>query len=97
MLRSVSRSLPKAATDTQNESLNLCRRLLTTYDEIAPMVRAGLYEFGKDPNADAAYSLFPDLDRYLTEQSDGIDIAFDYLNGLLEPARISGAAPSEAA
>ena len=96
VLRSVSRSLPKAASDAQNSSLNLCRRLLTTYEEIAPMVRAGLYEFGKDPNADAAYTLFPELDRYLTEQSDGIEIAFDYLNGLLEPARISGA-PSEAA
>ena len=96
VLRSVSRSLPKAASDAQNEALNLFRRLLTTYDEIAPMVRAGLYEFGKDPNADVAYTLFPDLDRYLTENSDGIETAFDYLNGLMVPAR-AGGAPLEAA
>ncbi len=55
------------------------------------MVRAGLYEFGKDPNADVAYTLFPDLDRYLTEQSDNIETAFDYLNGLMQPAMSSGA------
>ena len=86
VLRSVSRALPKAATDAQNMSLQTYRQLMTTYDEIAPMVRAGLYEFGKDPKADIAYTLFPDLDRYLTEPSDGIEIAFDYLNGLLVPA-----------
>ena len=86
VLRSVSRSLPKAATEAQNQSLNLFRSLLTTYDEIAPMVRAGLYEFGKDPKADLAYSLFPDLDRYLTEKSDGIETAYAYLEGLLQPA-----------
>jgi flagellum-specific ATP synthase len=87
VLRSVSRSLPKAATGPQNQSLQLFRTLMTTYDEIAPMVRAGLYEFGKDPNADIAYTLFPELDRYLTQDSDGIETAFDYLDGLLQPAR----------
>eukprot|EP00903_Cladosiphon_okamuranus_P003072 g3070.t1 len=87
VLKSVSRSLPKAATDPQNQSLQLYRALMTTYEEIAPMVRAGLYEFGKDPKSDIAYTLFPDLDRYLTENSDGIDTAFNYLDGLLQPAR----------
>lgn len=86
VLRSVSRALPKAATEAQNRTLQTYRQLITTYDEIAPMVRAGLYEFGKDPKADIAYTLFPDLDRYLTEPSDGIELAFDYLDGLLVPA-----------
>lgn len=98
VLRSVSRSLPKAATDPQNLSLQLFRTLITTYDEIAPMVRAGLYEFGKDPNADIAYTLFPELDRYLTQDSDGIATAFEYLDGLLQPARADApVAPLETA
>ena len=98
VLRSVSRSLPKAATGPQNQSLQLFRTLMTTYDEIAPMVRAGLYEFGKDPNADIAYTLFPELDRYLTQDSDAIETAFDYLDGLLQPARAElPAAPLEPA
>ena len=46
--------------------------------------------FGKDPNADIAYTLFPDLDRYLTEPSDSIETAFEYLDGLLHPARSAG-------
>ena len=96
VLRSVSRALPKAATDSQNASLQLFRSLMMTYDEIAPMVRAGLYEFGKDPSADIAYTLFPDLDRYLTEDSDGIVTAFEYLDGLLVPAK-DLAAPDPAA
>ena len=62
------------------------------------MVRAGLYEFGKDPNADIAYTLFPDLDRYLTQDSDGIETAFEYLDGLLLLARADApAAPLEPA
>lgn len=92
VLKSVSRSLPKAATPSQNDSLSLFRRLMITYDEIAPMIRAGLYEFGKDPQADLAYTLFPELDAYLTENSDGIESAFSYLDGLLQPARTGEAA-----
>ena len=94
VLKSVSRSLPKAASAAQNQSLSLYRRLMMPYEEIAPMVRAGLYEFGKDPQADIAYTLFPELDSYLTENSDGIETAFNYLDGLLQPARTSA---SEAA
>ncbi|MEL7041460.1 MAG: FliI/YscN family ATPase [Pseudomonadota bacterium] len=95
VLRSVSRSLPKAATPEQNHLLQTYRNLITTYDEIAPMVRAGLFEFGKDPQADIAYSLFPSLDKYLTEQSDGIDTAFEYLKGLMLPA-LDAAASTQA-
>lgn len=86
VLRSVSRSLPKAATPEQNALLQTYRNLITTYDEIAPMVRAGLFEFGKDPHADIAYSLHPSLDKFLTEPSNGIETAFDYMMGLMAPA-----------
>jgi flagellum-specific ATP synthase len=101
VLRSVSRSLPKAATDEQNQVLQMYRNLITTYDEIAPMVRAGLYEFGKDPAADIAYSLHPSLDKYLTEPSNSLETAFEYLKGLMMPAMEAVPAvntpPSEAA
>lgn len=95
VLRSVSRSLPKAATEAQNQSLNLYRSLITAYDEIAQMVRAGLYEFGKDPRTDMAYTLFPELDRFVTESSDNIDTAFAYLDGLLQPAKDAAASAPE--
>ena len=86
VLRSVSRALPKAATPEQNALLHTYRNLITTYDEIAPMVRAGLFEFGKDPHADLAYSLYPSLDKFLTEPSNGIETAFEYLQNLMQPA-----------
>lgn len=86
VLRSVSRSLPKAATDEQNQMLQVFRRLMTTYEEIAPMVRAGLFEFGTDPQADLAHALHKGLDQFLTEPSNGIEMSFDYLKGLLTPA-----------
>lgn len=95
VLRSVSRALPKAATPEQNALLQTYRNLITTYDEIAPMVRAGLFEFGKDPHADLAYSLYPSLDKFLTEPSNGIETAFEYLQSLMQPA-LSTAEPAPA-
>ena len=86
VLRSVSRSLPHAATDEQNQVLQVFRRLMTTYEEIAPMVRAGLFEFGTDPQADMAHALHQSLDQFLTEPSNGIEMSFDYLKDLLAPA-----------
>lgn len=86
VLRSVSRSLPNAATEDQNKLLQVFRRLMTTYEEIAPMVRAGLFEFGTDPHADLAHALHNSMDQFLTEPSNGIEVAFDYMRGLLAPA-----------
>ena len=42
VLKSVSRSLPKAATAAQNESLGLYRRLMMTYEEIARITECAL-------------------------------------------------------
>ena len=86
VLRSVSRSLPRAATENQNQLLQTFRQLMTTYEEIAPMVRAGLFEFGTDPQADLAHALHKSMTQFLTEPSNGIETAFDYMNGLLQPA-----------
>lgn len=86
VLRSVSRSLPNAATPEQNRLLQTFRQLMTTYEEIAPMVRAGLFEFGTDPQADLAHALHDRFNQFLTEPSNGIENAFDYLKDLLTPA-----------
>tara|TARA_R110002051_G_scaffold3505_6_gene18879 strand:+ start:1252 stop:2601 length:1350 start_codon:yes stop_codon:yes gene_type:complete len=88
ILRSVSRSLPHAATDDENALIRECRRMFALYEEIAPMLRANLYEFGKDAEADRAIALYSLLDRYAGTPNDlGIEAAFDRLREILRTER----------
>jgi len=88
ILRSVSRSLPHAATEDENALIRECRRMFALYEEIAPMLRANLYEFGKDAEADRAIALYSLLDHYAgTPNDQGIEAAFDQLREILRTER----------
>ncbi len=65
LLRSVSRSLPGAASPGENALITEARRLLGAYERAEMMVQAGLYVTGSDPLTDRAIRLWPKLDAYL--------------------------------
>lgn len=89
VLKSVSRALPSAATDWENDQLKDYRRMVALYDEVAPMLRASLFEFGRDSDADRAITLYPLLDRFVSTRNEGdINTAFSALSEML-----SGATP----
>ncbi|MES2665754.1 MAG: FliI/YscN family ATPase [Pseudomonadota bacterium] len=67
LLRSVSRSLPEAASEEENEMISDARRLLGAYDRAEMMIQAGLYAKGSDPVVDRAIRLWPALDAFLAE------------------------------
>ena len=67
LLRSVSRSLPWAATDAENLLIAEARRLLGAYDRAEMMIQAGLYTAGSDALIDAAIRVWPMLDAFLGE------------------------------
>jgi flagellum-specific ATP synthase len=84
VLRSVSRSLPGAASAIENAQLETFRRLLALYEEVLPMVRAGLYVPGSDPETDRAIALFPALDAMIAQRHEGgVTDAFAHLSALL--------------
>ena len=86
VLRSVSRALPHAATEDENALIRRCRRMLALYEELEPMLRANLYEFGKDADGDNAIALFPALDAFMgTKSPDGTSAAFGKLETILGP------------
>lgn len=66
LLRSVSRSLPGAATETENQLILAARRLLASYARSETMIRAGLYSEGGDPELDQAIRVWPELDGFLS-------------------------------
>ncbi|MEM1362036.1 MAG: FliI/YscN family ATPase [Pseudomonadota bacterium] len=65
LLRSVSRSLPAAASDEENRLITEARALLGTYDRAELMIQSGLYTRGADPRIDRANACWPALDDFL--------------------------------
>lgn len=84
LLRSVSRSLPHAASDDENRQIGEIRKLLGAYDRAELKIQAGLYVSGSDPLVDRAIRLWPALDAFLAADApDGIGAAFDRLSACL--------------
>lgn len=81
--RSVSRSLPDAASDAENALLREARRLIAAYEQAAPMIQIGLYQPGGDPELDRAVRLWPQLDAFVAEPSASPEAAFEQLAEIL--------------
>jgi len=72
VLRSVSRSLPEAASDGENLLIQKARKVLGTYESAQLMIRSGLYAAGSDPEIDEAIEIWPKLEAFFAE-SQGLD------------------------
>ncbi|MBN8633003.1 MAG: flagellum-specific ATP synthase FliI, partial [Rhodobacterales bacterium] len=86
LLRSVSRSLPEAASEEENGLIGEARRLLGAYDRAEMMIQAGLYASGSDPVIDRAIKVWPRLDSFLAETApeEGIAGSFERLRASLK-------------
>ena len=69
VLRSVSRSLPQAASEAENALIARARSLLGIHAESELMIRAGLYAAGTDARLDEAVRLHPALDSFFTRRA----------------------------
>ncbi|GLS85183.1 ATP synthase [Cypionkella aquatica] len=85
LLRSVSRSLPEAATEVENAIIAQTRQLLGAWDRAEMMIQAGLYVKGSDPMVDAAMKIWPSLDGFLAEAAplEGVSGSFSRLATIL--------------
>ena len=85
LLRSVSRSLPEAASVAENALIARSRQLLGAWDRAEMMIQAGLYAKGSDPLVDAAIRIWPMLDAFLAEDApaDGVAGSFARLAAVL--------------
>lgn len=88
VLRSVSRALPAAAGEIENQLIAEARAHLGAHDRAALMIRAGLYVAGSDPQTDAAIAVRPALDEFLALRgTTGTDASFVALRKALATAR----------
>ncbi len=89
LLKSISRSLPAAASEQENEIIIKVRHALSLYEQNALMIRSGLYTEGADPELDLAVKLWPELDAFLGQCGDlAPQDCFDRLRLILRRAGI---------
>ena len=79
VLRSVSRSLPGAASEAENRLIGQARANLGLYAESELMIRAGLYAPGSDAALDEAVRLYPALDQFVTRRAATPEASFALL------------------
>ena len=79
VLRSVSRSLPQAATDSENALIARARTALGLYSDSELMIKAGLYAPGTDPRLDEAVRIWPALDAFVAAATESARESFALL------------------
>lgn len=88
VVRSVSRSLPEAATQEENEIISETRQLIGAYDRSEAMIRAGLYTAGGDATLDRAVQAWSQLDAFFgRDEPSGVSAAFDRLRLILRRSK----------
>lgn len=68
ILKSVSRTLPGCNSDEENALIIAARRMISTYEDMAEMIRLGAYRKGSDPQVDAAIHLYPRIEEFLSQK-----------------------------
>ena len=96
--RSVSRSLPDAASADENTLISEARGILGAYERSELMIRAGLYTNGTDPALDRAIAVWPALDAFFAKRADaGVPGSFEALRQCLHPEPEADAADAGSA
>ena len=85
--RSLSRTVPACHSSDENAVIRQARIVLSTYDDMADLIRLGAYRPGNNPDVDRAIQLYPGLMRFLSQSRDDvsfIDDDFELLRSILE-------------
>lgn len=67
ILRSVSRTMPGCNNDEENALVRQARQYMSTYDDMAELIRLGAYKAGSDPDVDQAIKYHQKLEAFLSQ------------------------------
>jgi flagellum-specific ATP synthase len=96
VLKSVSRTLPRAHSVDENRLRTRARNLLSTYGDMEEIIRLGAYRDGSRAEVDEAIALAPGIEALLNQHRDDrgfADASFGALEAILEGA--GAAEPAE--
>ncbi len=86
VLKSVSRMLPDCNDEAENMLLQVARNLMSTYEDMAEMIRLGAYRRGSDREVDHAIQYYPQIEQFIRqkkEESISLDESYDALAAVL--------------
>lgn len=79
VLRSISRTMPGCNNEAENAIVSRARRYLSTYENMAEMIRLGAYRKGSNAEVDEAVKYYEPLEEFLRQQkNDCSDLAATY-------------------
>jgi flagellum-specific ATP synthase len=70
ILKSVSRAMPGCNSEDEKKIVAKARQPLSTYDDMAELIRLGAYKAGTNADVDLAIKLQPQLDDFLSQRKD---------------------------
>jgi flagellum-specific ATP synthase len=70
VLRSVSRTMPDCNSDKENALVQIARNLISSYENMAEMIRLGAYRKGTDANVDQAMQYYPAIEKFMSQRKD---------------------------
>ncbi|MGY6284951.1 flagellar protein export ATPase FliI [Methylorubrum extorquens] len=86
VLRSVSRTMPRACDPAHLPTVRRARKVLATYADMEELIRLGAYRAGSSPEVDEAVALMPDLTAFLgqgKEEATSISEGYDRLAAIV--------------
>lgn len=92
ILRSVSRTMPACNNASENDLVNRARRYLSTYENMAEMIRLGAYRKGSNREVDEAAVYYTPIEEFIRQTRDERAVLADGYEGL---ARILGSTGAE--
>lgn len=90
ILRSVSRTMPDCNSPEETALITRARQMMSTYEDMAEMVRLGAYRKGADPQVDEAIEYQPRFEVFLNQIKDEkmtMEESFRQLQEILQDAK----------
>ena len=60
--------MPRCLTEEQAKIVMRGREIMSTYEDMAELIRLGAYRRGSDPKVDEAIEIYPKLDAFLAQK-----------------------------
>ncbi len=70
VLKSISRAIPGVLNQQQNEIIKRAKQIITSYENMAELIRLGAYRRGSDPDVDEAIAIYPEIEDFLAQHKD---------------------------
>jgi len=75
VLQSVSRTMPRCNNEFENALVSRARDMMSTYEDMAELIRLGAYRKGSDADVDRAIHYYPRIEGFLSQSiGDGTDL-----------------------